>query len=87
MSDRCLLYLRLCSLIPGLSVKLSVIVRRPTVLSAVGTCPLNGANAPRRPNTGAPSLQPMPHAGGPPHPRGGGGQQQKNKDKDKDKDH
>jgi hypothetical protein len=34
------LYPRLCSLIPGLSVKLSVIVlARPTVLSAVGTCP------------------------------------------------
>jgi hypothetical protein len=48
---------------------------------------LNGANAPRTPNTGAPPLQPMPHAGGPPHPQGGGGQQQKNKDKDKDKDH
>ena len=44
---------------------------------------LNGGNAPRMPNTGAPpSLQPMPHAGGPPHPQGGGGQQQRNKDKD-----
>jgi hypothetical protein len=31
---------RFCSLIPGLSVKLSVIVlARPSVLSAVGTCP------------------------------------------------
>jgi hypothetical protein len=47
---------------------------------------VNGANAPRTPNAGAPPLQPMPHAGGPPHPQGGGGQQQKNKD-NKDKDH
>ena len=47
---------------------------------------LNGGNAPRVPNTGTPPLQPMPHAGGPPHPQAGGGQQQKNKDS-KDKDH
>ena len=47
---------------------------------------LNGGNAPRMPNTGTPPLQPMPHAGGPPHPQAGGGQQQKNKD-NKDKDH
>lgn len=46
---------------------------------------LNGGNYPRTPNTGAPPLQPMPHAGGPP-PQAGGGQQQKNKD-NKDKDH
>src|SRR5215813_3418929 len=46
---------------------------------------LNGANAPRMPNTRTPPLQPMPHAGGPP-PQAGGGQQQKNKD-NKDKDH
>jgi hypothetical protein len=46
---------------------------------------LNGGNAPGR--TGAPPLQTMPHAGGPPqHPQAGGGQQQKNKDT-KDKDH
>jgi hypothetical protein len=46
---------------------------------------LNGGNAPG--TTGAPPLQTMPHAGGPPqHPQAGGGQQQKNKD-NKDKDH
>ena len=35
-----LLYPRLCSLIPGLGVKLStIILAGPTVLSAVGACP------------------------------------------------
>jgi len=43
---------------------------------------LNGGNASRMPNTGAPPLQPMPHASGPPHPQREGDQQKKNKDKD-----
>jgi hypothetical protein len=40
MSESRPLYPRLCSLIPGLGVKLSTIVLAgPTVLSAVGACP------------------------------------------------
>ena len=36
----CQLFTRLCSLIPGLGVKLStIILAGPTVLSAVGACP------------------------------------------------
>ena len=51
-----------------------------------GRATLNSGNTSRTPNTGAPPLQPTPHAGGPSHPQAGGGQQQKNKD-NKDKDH
>jgi hypothetical protein len=42
---------------------------------------LNGGNASRAPNSGAPPLQPVPHANGPSHPPRDGDQQKKKQDR------